>query len=149
MQLTNFTDYSLRVLMYLAAKGERLATISEVAEAYGISRNHLVKVVHNLALQGFISTLRGQGGGMRLARPPHLIVIGEVVRRTEPAFHLECFDPATNRCRIDPACNLRHILAGAYGAFLAALDGYTLADAVSDPSAVARLFSLVEPSVQE
>jgi Rrf2 family transcriptional regulator, nitric oxide-sensitive transcriptional repressor len=129
MRLTTFSDYSLRVLMYLGVHGERLATIREVARAYGVSENHLVKVVHHLAQHGYIETTRGKGGGMRLARPPEKINVGEVVRGTEENLTLvECFDKATSNCRIEPACVLKGILSRALDAFFAALERYTLAD---------------------
>lgn len=133
MHLTQHTDYSLRVLIYTAQHPERLATISEMAEFYRISRNHLVKVVHNLAKAGFVVTAQGKNGGVRLARDAARISIGEVVRRTEPHFHLvECFDPGKNRCAVTASCTLGGILARANAAFLAELDRYSLAEAVRD-----------------
>ncbi|HWO99133.1 MAG TPA: Rrf2 family transcriptional regulator [Methylococcus sp.] len=131
MQLTQFTDYSLRVLIYLARMPkDGLATVPEIAEYYRISRNHLVKVVHNLSSQGFVTTTRGKGGGIRLARSPDRIGIGEVVRRTEPHMNLvECFDVKANRCGIIRGCFLKAILYEARREFLVTLDRYTLADA--------------------
>jgi Rrf2 family nitric oxide-sensitive transcriptional repressor len=133
MQLTQFTDYSLRTLIYLARLPEPdMATISEIAEYYQISRNHLVKVANSLANHGFIMTTRGKGGGIQLARPPHTIGIGEVVRITEPHMNLvECFDLKVNECRIVRGCFLKAILYEARRAFLSAIDKYTLADAAS------------------
>jgi Rrf2 family nitric oxide-sensitive transcriptional repressor len=130
MQLTQFTDYSLRVLVYLARLPEPgMATVTEVADFYGISRNHLVKVVHNLAQHGLIMTTRGKGGGIQLSRPAHTIGVGEVARLTEPNMNLvECFDVKTNRCRITRGCFLKAALHDARRAFMAVLDGYTLAD---------------------
>lgn len=129
MQLTLYTDYSLRVLAYLSVKPDGLVTISEVAEFYNISRNHLVKVVHNLSQKGFITTIRGKSGGMRLARPADQIGIGEVVRQTEPNFHIvECFDKNTTPCGVLPACALKGVLAQAGEKFLEVLDQYTVAD---------------------
>ena len=129
MRLTAFSDYSLRVLMYLGVHRDRLATIGEVAQAYAVSENHLVKVVHHLARHGYIETTRGKGGGMRLARAPERINVGEVVRGTEENLVLvECFDTATSSCRIGAACVLKGVLARAVDAFFAALDEYTLAD---------------------
>lgn len=131
MQLTQFTDYSLRVLIHLARLPEPgQATVPEVAAHHGISRNHLVKVVNNLANQGFIITTRGKGGGIQLARPAHAIGVGEVVRVTEPHMNLvECFDLKSSECRIVPGCFLRSILYEGRRAFLSVLDKYTLADA--------------------
>lgn len=132
MQLTQYTDYSLRVLIYLSQKpaGE-LATITEIAEFYGISRNHLVKVVHNLSTYGFILTTRGKHGGMCLARPPAQIGIGEVVRQTEPNMNIaECFNRENNTCLLTPVCSLKSILEEARNSFMQSLDRHTLADAV-------------------
>ncbi len=129
MQLTYYTDYSLRVLMYLAVQRERMVNISEIAERYGISRNHLVKVVHNLARGGFIKSYRGKGGGVKLARDPEQINIGEVVRYTEgPPKPVECFDAKRNRCVIANVCGLADVIAEACDNFFATLDRYTLAD---------------------
>lgn len=132
MQLTRYSDYSLRVLIYLAVRPRQLATIDEIARAYGISRAHLMKVVHQLGRGGFLETVRGRGGGFQLARVPEEIGVGEVVRFTEGTLDLvECFDPATSRCRIEPACALQGVLKEGLDAFLETLDGYTLADLVS------------------
>lgn len=129
MQLTLYTDYSLRVLIYLGLNDDELATISEIATAYSISRNHLVKVVHNLAHQGFIQTSRGKGGGMRLARPASQISLADVVRQTEPGFNLvECFDDSTSACPIDSMCILKKVLQKSSRAFMTELERYTLAD---------------------
>lgn len=129
MQLTLYSDYSLRVLIYLGLRPHQLCTITEIAEAYGISRNHLVKVVHNLGMLGWIDTARGRGGGMALSRPADQINIGAVVRQTEPGFTLvECFEMKTNTCPIAPVCVLKGALQAAQTAFLQVLDSYTLAD---------------------
>jgi Rrf2 family nitric oxide-sensitive transcriptional repressor len=129
MRLTLYTDYSLRVLIYLAGREAELVTISELADFYKISRNHLVKVVHELGLNGYILTTRGRHGGIRLARPAEDIRIGEVVRSTEPDFDLlECFNPATDNCVISRSCSLKGILFNAQAGFLGVLDRYTLAD---------------------
>ena len=131
MQLTYYTDYSLRVLMYLAIRRDRIANIAEIAECYGISRNHLVKVVHNLARGGFIKSYRGKGGGIELARDLKEINIGEVVRYTEgPLKPVECFDIERNRCVIANVCGLADVIAEACNSFFATLDRYTLADLV-------------------
>ena len=111
MQLTLHTDYALRVLMFLTQKREGLATISEIADFYQISRNHLVKVVHHLASTGFIQTTRGKHGGMKLAREPRLISIGDVVRQMEPNFDIvECFNGVSPDCTASPVCNLKSVL---------------------------------------
>lgn len=134
MQLTQYTDYSLRVLVYLGMKKDGRATITELAEFYVISRNHLVKVVHHLAQQQLILTQRGKNGGMSLARSPEQIKIGDVVRLTEPNFDIaECFNRDTNQCVLAPNCRLKSILHEANAAFLATLDRYTIADAIANP----------------
>ncbi len=133
MKLSLFSDYSLRVLMYAALKEESFL-LDDVAAAHGISRNHLAQVVHNLAKLGYLRTRRGRGGGIQLALPPGEIRIGKLVRETErhPVF-VECFDPATNTCRIDGCCRLKGFLAEAMAAFHASLDRHTLHDLVSGP----------------
>lgn len=132
MQLTRYTDYSLRVLMYLAVRPGHRATIEEISHAYDVSRAHLMKVVHELGRAGFVETTRGRGGGLRLPRPLDALTVGEVVRRTEGQMDLvECFDPETSHCRIESVCALRDVLEEALDAFLVALDGYTLADLVA------------------
>lgn len=132
MQLTRYSDFSLRVLIYLAVRPERLATIEEISQAYGISRAHLMKVVHQLGRAGFVATVRGRGGGLQLAREPAEITVGEIIRHTEGDLNLvECFDPATSHCRIEPFCGLRGVLEEALDAFLETLDRYTLADLVA------------------
>lgn len=114
MQLTRFTDYSLRVLVYLGAHPERLCTISEIAESYGISENHLMKVVNRLSTAGYIETLRGKGGGMHLSRAPKLINIGDVVRHMEDRLDIvECFNAEHQDCPLLPACTLKSVLADA------------------------------------
>ena len=134
MRLTLYTDYSLRVLLYLANKEDEIVTISELADFYKISRNHLVKVVHNLGLSGYILTIRGRHGGLKLAHPAKEILIGEVVRSTEPDFDLlECFNPATDQCVVTRSCSLKLVLFNAQAAFLGELDKYTLADMAKAP----------------
>ncbi|KGA93200.1 Nitrite-sensitive transcriptional repressor NsrR [Leptospirillum ferriphilum] len=129
MQLTLYSDYSIRVLLYLSAKTDGPATISEVAESYGISRNHLVKVVHNLSQSGYIRTTRGKKGGMVLGRDPKEISIGGLLRQTEPDFRLvECLQEESSGCPIDQVCSLKAVFRTALYAFLKTLDGYTLAD---------------------
>ena len=129
MQLTLFTDYSLRVLMHLGNHPDTLATVAAIAGEHGISRHHLTRVVHQLGLKGYIETVRGKGGGIRLARPPDQIGIGKVVRDMESGFELaECFKPGGSTCRFLPSCALMPVLADAGRAFLTTLDRYTLAD---------------------
>ncbi len=138
MQLTQYTDYTLRVLVYLSLQPERLVTITEIADFYHVSRNHLVKIVHGLAQLGYIETIRGKHGGMRLAHPADKISIGAVVRQTEPNFDIaECFNQSTNHCAITPACGLKSILNQARNQFLDILDKYTIADAIKHRSALA------------
>jgi Rrf2 family nitric oxide-sensitive transcriptional repressor len=140
MQITSFTDYALRVLIYLAMSPDRHATITEIADFYNISRNHLVKVVHQLGGKGFINTTRGKGGGFSLQRPPELIRIGEVVRSMENHFNwVECFDPVQQRCRLLPNCGLKQLLARAGDTYLQVLDAATLADVLSGTVAVVML----------
>ncbi|MBO6669581.1 Rrf2 family transcriptional regulator [Parvibaculum sp.] len=143
MRLTLHTDYALRVLMHLALAPGRLVTISEVAASFSISRNHLVKVAHELGQAGFVETMRGRGGGLRLARPPEEIAIGDVVRAMEEDFRIvECFDRDANSCCIAPACRLKRLLKEALDAWLAVLDGATLADLVERPAPLRRLLAL-------
>lgn len=143
MRLTNYTDYSLRVLIYLAVKPTKdKSTITEINEAYNISRNHLTKVIHQLGQIGLIETTRGRGGGMTLAKDPADIKIGEVVRETEEDFRIvECFG-ACNKCVITPACELKNVLEEALRAYLAVLDNYTLADIVKAPELYRSLLKI-------
>ncbi|MFM9936560.1 MAG: RrF2 family transcriptional regulator [Novosphingobium sp.] len=143
MRLSLHTDFALRTLIYLAAAdGQR--SIAEIAGAYGISKNHLMKVAQRLAAEGFVDAVRGRSGGLRLARAASAINLGRVVRALEDtgAF-VECFDPATNTCAITPVCRLKHVLGGGIEAFLGYLDQFTLADICADPAA---LLALLEPS---
>jgi len=138
MRLTYLTDYSLRVLMYVSAVPQRLVTIQEIAQGYGISENHLMKVVHGLAQHGFIETVRGRGGGIRLARPASDITVGAVVRAVEDDFALvECFR-TDNTCRITPVCRLRGALQDALSAYFEVLDNRTLAELVAKPKALLK-----------
>lgn len=128
MKLKSYTDYALRVLMHLAARPDRLASISEIARTYRISHNHLMKVVHDLRKQGFLDAVRGRSGGVRLARPAEEISVGDVVRHTEGSFDLvDC-----GSCVIAPACALTAALHEARRAFMTVLDGYSLADLVAE-----------------
>lgn len=127
MHLTQFSDYALRVAMYLGCHPGALVSVDEISRAYGISRHHLVKVVQALTDLGVVEAQRGRGGGMRLAKDPSAINVGWLIRRTEPHFDLvECFDPETNRCPIAPACVLKDALRRAQQAFLKVLDEYSL-----------------------
>ncbi len=127
MHLTQFSDYSMRVVLYLGCHPTKLVSVDEISRAYGISRHHLVKVVQTLTDLGVVDAQRGRGGGMRLAMRPSEINVGWLIRRTEPHFNLvECFDPETNTCPIAPACGLKGALQRARQAFLAVLDEYSL-----------------------
>jgi Rrf2 family transcriptional regulator, nitric oxide-sensitive transcriptional repressor len=144
MYLTRHTDYALRLLMLLALEPHELHTIEEVARRYGISRNHLMKITQTLAQAGFVESLRGRGGGLRLGRAVESINLGAVVRATEDGFELvECFDPERNTCVVAPACGLRGPLEEALGAFLAVLDRYSLADLVKNPATFRRMRRLL------
>lgn len=142
MQLTRFTDYSIRVLLHVGARGpEGLSSISEIARAYDISRNHLMKVVQDLGQGGFLETVRGRKGGLRLGRAAHEISMGQIVRHTETSFRLvDC----TN-CVVAPACILPRAFQEAIRAFLGVLDGYTLADALVRRDELRRIFGNFAP----
>ena len=147
MQLTLFSDYSLRIALYLAAHSDRLCSVDEISRAYGISHAHLVKVVQRLVELDIVGSTRGRGGGLRLARPPEDINVGTLVRATEPHLNIvECFDVATNTCPIEAACGLKGTLLRARKAFLAVLDEQTLADYVPRSE---RLVKLWAPSLRE
>jgi Rrf2 family nitric oxide-sensitive transcriptional repressor len=140
MRLTYYSDYSLRVLMYLATNRDHLVTIQEIADAYGISKNHLMKVAFELGKKGFLETVRGRNGGLRLAKDPAQIKLGNVVRATEDDFTIvECFDQEKNTCPITAACRLRGALSKALLAYLAVLDEYTLADLTQRNAPLVRL----------
>ncbi len=142
MRLTQWTDYALRVLMFCAAHEgrEQAPTIAEIAQVHGISRSHLMKVTMALSANGWLSTTRGRGGGLRLLRPAREIVIGEVVRQMEGDFTVvECFSPAGNSCRLDGLCRLKGSLTQALQAFMQVLDGVTLADLVAPAGSTARV----------
>ena len=133
MRLTDFSDYSLRVLLYAAARDGQLITIEEAAQVYGISRAHLMKVANQLTRAGFLRAVRGRSGGLTLAKTPAQIRLGDVLRTTEPDFALvECFR-SENRCLITPRCRLRGALKEALAAFVGTLDRYTLADLLLRP----------------
>ena len=131
MRLTAYTDYTLRTLMYLAAHPDQLVTIQDIAALHDISKNHLMKVVHQLGLTGMVETVRGRNGGLRLNKTPEQINIGEVVRHTETDFYMAaCFERGNTTCIYAPACVLKGALHTATAAYLAVLDGVTLADLI-------------------
>ena len=128
MRLTTMTDYAMRLLMYVAQRPARLCTIAEVAQAYDISEAHLMKITHQLGQSGWLTTVRGKGGGMRLAAAPNEINLGAVVRSIEPDFFLvDCLGAGTV-CTLNGSCRLTGIISGALQSFMQHLDGYTLAD---------------------
>ena len=142
MRHTVFTDYCLRVLMFVGVRGEKLATIDEISRTYGISRNHLMKVVNRLGNEGYVETIRGRSGGIRLAREPKSICIGELVARMEDDFHLvECFNQTKNKCILTPACRLGPIMGEALNAYLEVLNKYTLADLLEKQPAVHQILA--------
>jgi Rrf2 family transcriptional regulator, nitric oxide-sensitive transcriptional repressor len=143
MKLTQFTDYSLRVLILLAAEPGRRATIAEAADAVNASAHHLTKVVHFLGKQGWLTNVRGKGGGMELALPAQHIVVGRVVRATEGTdLPAECFGDAPDNCPIARVCRLRGVFKEAVDAFYAVLDRYTLADLVQNRAALQRVLGI-------
>ncbi len=130
MNITRFTDYSLRVLIYLSLRNDELVTIKEVAQCYGISKNHLMKVVQELSIKGYITSIRGKNGGIKLGREPSDINVGELVRMNEQDSTLvECFGDG-NQCVITPACQLKRMLSEAMESFFESLEKYTLEDLV-------------------
>jgi len=148
MKLTQYTDYSLRVLIFLGALEEdERVNVQEIASIYHISKHHLTKVVHNLGKLGLIETMRGRGGGIRLDKKPDQINIGWLIRQTEEDFHLvECFNPEENGCVINSACTLKGILNQALEAYFATLDRFTLADLLANRSSLQAL--ILNPSFQ-
>ena len=146
MRLSVFTDYSLRVLMQAAIRHPNKVTIDEVAKAYGISRNHLIKVINELGRAGFLVTQRGRSGGFTLARPAEMILVSDVVKFGEDGQPLvECFNAATNKCVITPACRLKGAIAEARRAFFDVLAKYSIADVSSNPDALLRHLGLSAP----
>ncbi|CAM3241029.1 transcriptional regulator, BadM/Rrf2 family [Paracoccus aminovorans] len=143
MRLTRYSDYAMRVLLYLGRQPDRLCSIAEIARAYGISQNHLMKVINDLVNAGWLASVRGRGGGVRLARPADEISVGAIIRHTEDGFDLVgCGD-----CIISPACGLTSVLDEALAAFLAVLDGYTLADVLARRGDFLPLLRPLEPRV--
>jgi len=148
MRLTFHTDYALRLLMLLAVEPNTRHTIEEVAQRYDISRNHLMKVTQTLSQAGFVQSVRGRGGGLRLGHLPASINLGAVVRATEDSLALvECFDRQNDRCVISPVCGLRGPLDEALRAFLAVLDRYSLADLIKNPVSVRKMRALLAAPV--
>lgn len=140
MELNRFTDYSLRVLIFAAARGGEKVTLREITTAYRISQHHLVKIVHYLGKKGYLRNTRGRTGGIMLGRKPEDIGIGEVIRCTESNLDLvECFNTKTNTCRLTPACRLKGVLLDARAAFMDVLDTYTLADFVQQKLSILNL----------
>lgn len=132
MRLTAYTDYTLRTLIYLGMHRDRLATIQDIADVHGISKNHLMKVVYQLGLSGMVETVRGRNGGLRLKLEPEKINIGDVVRHSETDFYMaECFNPESTSCTLAPACALKGVLKAATAAYLKVLDGVTLAELIA------------------
>lgn len=147
MKLTSYSNYSLRVLMIAAARSPDLTTIGDVAAAFGIAHTHLVKCVHQLGSWGYIETVRGKGGGFRLARPARSISIGEIIRKTEEGFDLvECFRAEGNTCPLVPRCRLRPALQRAIAAFLGTLDAITLDEISSNGEDLLQWLDLPAPS---
>lgn len=143
MRLTSYSDYSLRVLLYLALNQNETPTVKEIADSYDISKNHLMKVVNNLTQSGYVTAIRGRSGGLKLAKEPETIILGEVIRNTEDDFKIvECFDPKTNTCRITKDCKLKHILNEGLTAFLNVLDQYTLKDLMMPESSLKQTLNI-------
>tara|TARA_B100001939_G_scaffold336008_1_gene338676 strand:- start:64966 stop:65574 length:609 start_codon:yes stop_codon:yes gene_type:complete len=145
MQLTTFSDYSLRILIHASLKAPELSTVGEVSHQFGISRNHVMRVVQFLGQQGFLQNLRGKSGGFTLSRSPKEISLGEVVRSTEQNLTIvPCFagEDTKERCQIEPSCRLRGILQEALSAFLLVLDGYTLKDLLQESRGLRQLLGM-------
>lgn len=143
MDLSRFTDYSLRVLIYAAARNPEKITLTELTRAFQISRHHLVKIVHHLGKLGYLDNRRGRNGGIYLGRNPEQVSVGDVVRRTETHMNLvECFSPRSNACRIFSSCRLMGVLIEARDAFFSVLDSYTLADIASNKRSILNLLRL-------
>jgi len=143
MHLTRYTDYSLRVLLYLGLRPDARVSIDEITDFYKISRDHLIKVVNHLSKLGYIQTIRGRNGGIELAIDMNKVKVGEVVRKMEPNFHIvECFNPETNHCMVTPVCNLKNILSEANNAFLHVLDQYSLQDMVENHEIAQQLIQI-------
>lgn len=147
MHLTFHTDYALRLLMYLALRQDQLTTVQEVSESFRISRNHMMKVAHSLGQAGYIETLRGRNGGLRLKSSAGATRIGDVIRLMEDDWKIvECFDPSENTCVITGPCRLKGMLKQALAAYMAVLDRYTLADLMANPASLGRKLGLTVSS---
>lgn len=147
MRLTTYSDYALRLLMFCALNPDRTVTIAEVAKAYNVSKNHLMKIAHELSQMGYLTATRGRNGGLCLARPAREITVGDVVRMTEAhSFLVECCDPISNTCIISPACSLKRVLLGALEDFYKRLDKSTIADLVQQPGRMRALFAVQPPA---
>lgn len=143
MQISTYSDYSFRVLMQTALRSPERVTVDEVADTFGISRHHLVKVVHDLGRQGYLQTKRGIRGGFTLARDPEAIRLGDIVRLGEESETvIKCMDRANTPCRAFPACRLKSALGEAAAAFFQVLDGYSLADLVRNPEKMRAVLCL-------
>jgi Rrf2 family transcriptional regulator, nitric oxide-sensitive transcriptional repressor len=146
MRLTDYTDYSLRVMLYLALRRDSLATIQEISDAYGVSKNHLMKVVQRLGELGWVDTVRGRNGGLRIEPASFDLTVGDVVRQTESDFALVGCFPDENgdrrNCVIEPQCRLKHALAAARDAFLAELDRHTIGELAQPASELTSLLGL-------
>lgn len=143
MRLTTYSDYALRVLMYLALKSDGLSTIAEIAGSYNVSEAHLMKVVHHLGVAGYIETVRGRGGGLRLAKPVEAIGLAEIIRMTEPDMAIvSCLKPLNAPCKINPSCVLKRAMERAQQAFMEVLEGYTLADLVAPRGRLSNLLGI-------
>nr|WP_024965896.1 nitric oxide-sensing transcriptional repressor NsrR [Pantoea sp. IMH] len=146
MQLTSFTDYGLRALIFMAAlPSGKMTSITEVTETYGVSRNHMVKIINQLSRDGYVMAIRGKNGGIRLGKPASEIIIGQVVRDLEPLQLVNCH---SDFCHITPACRLKNALNEAVQSFLAVLDSYTLADMVENNQPLYQLLLSEKPSLR-
>jgi len=143
MELSQFTDFSLRVLIYVGVRDGERSSVKEIAGAYGISKNHLVKVVHNLSKLGYLETFRGRGGGIALGKPAEEICIGTVVRKTEKFSLVECFSPSQSACCLTGHCGLQSVLRKATKLFLAEFDKVTLADFVTKKRGLRQRLGIV------
>ena len=145
MRLTAFTDYTLRTLMYLGTHRDKLVTIQDIADLHNISKNHLMKVVHQLGMDGLVDTIRGRNGGLRLKKEPGDINIGQVVRRSESDFYMaECFDIDSSQCLFTSACVLKTVLVEATDAYLKVLDQVSLAQLITAPNGKRATINIVQ-----